>query len=705
VLEAWVALGSLAEASSDTVPGFPEKIKRWFPSMIEHRCSIGCQGGFFQRLDTGTWPGHVLEHVTLELQTLVGYNVLFGKVVDTPVKDLYKVVVEYHDEAVAESCLLEAREMLLAAYAHKEYDIESAVLRLKEVANSCALGPSTKAIADAAAARKIPYRRLQNDCSLIQFGQGINQRRIWSAESDCTGAIAEHIAQDKELTRAFLQRAGIPVAIGHVVKTAEDAWITAQDIGLPIVIKPRDGNHGRGVTVNLWTKEQIEISFERASQEGCGVIVEKHIDGDEHRALIIGGQFIAANHGIPAIVIGNGEHTIADLVERQLNASPLRGNSELCPWSPINTENWSPMILQELLVQGYIPESVPKRDQAILISRFAHSSVDVSNRVHPSNKELLGNAAKIVGLDICGIDLVCRDLSIPLEEQGGAIVEVNASPSLLLHMKPTIDKNCPVGEAIMSMIYPPGSFARIPVFAVSGSMGRSRVVTLLSHILQATGKFIATSTGDGMQFGPRFAKRNDGDRIAGSQGVLFHPQTELAVCEVNPMMVLMDGLGFDKCNFAIVLNVAKKDIGTCFIDSLDEIAKVHRCIVDVVLPDGTAILNADDPFVRDMAHHCKGSVIYFSTYDNNSTLISHRENGGKALYIAESSIFMAEGPEVRMLCTLDVIPLLLPEQPNRLEALLGAIGAAWAFGIDDKIIVEGLKTFDTGLKVLGDGGQ
>ena len=485
VLEAWVDLGSLKDTSSDIVPGFGDQIKTWFPGMIEHRCSIGERGGFFQRLDTGTWPGHILEHVTLELQTLAGHTVGFGKARETCVEGLYKVVIEYLDEVVAEACMREAREILLAGYAGKDYDIADAVARMKRVVDRNALGPSTSAIIAAAEKRGIPWRRLREGRSLVQFGQGVNQRRIWTAETDRTGAIAEHIVQDKDLTRTLLRKAGVPVPEGRVVANPADAWEAAEDIGIPVVVKPQDANHGRGVFINLTTREQVESAFQTAATEGDGVMVERFIPGNDHRLLVVGGELIAASRGDHAVITGNGTDTIAVLVDTQLNTNPLRGVSDFCPWSKIDTEEWDPAILSELEKQDYQPDSVPNDGERVLISRFANWSTEVTGLVHPRNREHVTIAAQVAGLDICGVDVVCTDISKPLEDQGGAVVELNASPGLIMHLRPATGEVRPVGEAIINMMFPTGKNGRIPVVGITGTYGKTITTKLVAHLASA----------------------------------------------------------------------------------------------------------------------------------------------------------------------------------------------------------------------------
>ena len=695
VLEAWVDLGALNDASSEEIPGFNEKLKTWLPGMVEHRCSEGVVGGFFKRLDRGTYPAHILEHVTLELQTQAGHRVGYGKARGTCVDGLYKVIVRYLDEAVAEACLRSARELLLAAYAGKDFDVAGEIEKLRDIVDGNALGPSTKAIVDAAKERNIPWRRLQEGRSLIQFGHGAKQRRAWTAETDRTGAIAEYIAQDKDLTRATLRRSGVPVPEGRIVTDENDAWEAAQDIGIPVVVKPLDANHGRGVFIDMKTREQINEIFPHAAKYGSGVIVERFIPGVDHRLLVVGNKMVAANRGEPAIIVGDGKQTVHELIESQLNSDPRRGSHDTCAWSKIDTIDWDPTMMADLQKQGHDITTVPRLGERVLVSRFANPSVDVTDVVHPSVAEHVVIAAKTAGLDICGVDVVCLDISKPLEEQGGAVVEINASPGLHIHLKPAVGQGRPVGEAIIDMMFPAGDEGRIPVIGVTGTAGKTTTIRLLAHLLRDTGKMLGVSSSDGLQIGPRFSPIKNGDRITGSQGVLLHPWTELAVCEVSAETILTEGMGFDRCQIGVVLNVGSDDLGLAYIDTLEQMTKVNRCVVDIVLPTGTAVLNADDEFVVSMAEYCKGSVMHFSRVRDNPVVDALRPAGGRAVVVHHGMIQLSEGMNDRDLCSLDDVPIPLGGHFDfHIENVLAAIGAAWAYGLSDDQLREGLRSFE-----------
>jgi cyanophycin synthetase len=692
VLEAWVDLGTLREASSDEVPGFNERLKRWLPGLMEHRCSEGERGGFFKRLDRGTYPAHILEHVTLELQTCVGHQVGYGKARHTCVDGLYKVAVRYLDEKVAEAALRTGRELLLAAYAGKEFDVASAIEKLRDVVDTNALGPSTQAMVNAARHRDIPWRRLQEGRSLIQFGQGVQQRRIWTAETDRSGAIAEYIAQDKDLTRMTLRRAGVPVPEGRIVSDADDAWEAAQEIGLPVVVKPRDGNHGRGVFIDLKTEDDIRKAFPVAEENGNGVIVESYVPGVDHRLLVIGGKMIAATRGEPAMVTGDGKQTILQLVQSQLNTDPRRSEHDTAAWSVIETAPWDPTVLADLQQQGHTPESKPEAGVRVLVSRFANPAVDITDIVHPTVQDHVSTAAHAVGLDIAGIDLVCVDIAQPLETQGGCIVEVNASPGLGGHLQPAVGTPRPVGEAIIDMLFPEGNEGRIPVVGVTGSRGKTVTTKMIAHLLEATNKRLGVAMTRAMQFGTRAIQAPQGDHIGGAHGVLLHPWTEMAVCEVSTESILREGLGFDRCAVGVVTNVGRDKLGICYIDTMEQMAKVHRCVIDVVLPTGTAVLNADDPLVVEMAEHCKGSVIFFSHTDTSPVVKAHRAAGGKALYVEGVDIMLAEGGKSRLLCSISEIATPVEGHcASRIESVLAAIGAAWALEVSDADMVERLR--------------
>ena len=479
VLEAWVDLGPLDRPSTD-FPGFNDRLMTWLPTMIEHRCSIGERGGFFQRLRQGTYPGHILEHVTLELHTLLGVDVGFGRARETSEAGVYRVVVAYVEETLARQCLAVGRELVLSAIHDLPFDLAGELHKLRELAAEVLLGPSTAAIVDAARLRGIPVRRL-NTASLVQLGHGSRQRRIQAAETDRTSAIAEEIAQDKELTRTLLAAVGVPTPEGQSVANVEAAWAAATSIGVPVVVKPQDGNQGRGVATNLTTQEQVTAAYHAALVESGSeqVIVEKFAPGHDYRLLVVGGRVVAAARREPAQVFGDGAHTVKELIDI-VNLDPRRGDHHATVLSKIKLDAVSLAVLGD---QGYTPESVPAAGANVLIRRNGNLStggtaIDVTERVHPQVAARAIEAAAVVGLDIAGVDVVAMDISRPLDEQGGVVVEVNAAPGLRMHLDPSVGISRPVGDAIIGAIFPEGDEGRIPICAVSGVNGKTTTTPL-----------------------------------------------------------------------------------------------------------------------------------------------------------------------------------------------------------------------------------
>jgi cyanophycin synthetase len=697
VLEAWVDLGPYNDSCSSDIPGFNERIKGWLPSLVQHRCSVGEVGGFFQRLDRGTYPAHILEHLTIELQALCGSDVGFGRarLIDDNELGIYRVIVEFEQEELAHACLHAGREILLAALNGKDYDVPARLAELRALAHEVRLGPSTRSIVQAAQRRGIPHRRI-NGANLVQLGYGSRQRKIWTAETDHTSSIAESIAKDKQLTRQMLQCIGVPTPDGRVVTSAEDAWEAAEEIGVPVVVKPQDGNFGRGVATNLITREQVIKAYELARPEGDGVVVEKYAEGSDFRLLVVGDKLVAAARREPAHVIGDGVQTIRQLVEIE-NKNPLRSDGHATSLSYLPLDGLS---LEVLASQGFTSECTPAAGQRVLIRRNANLSsggtaTDVTDFVHPEIAARAIDAAKAVGLDICGIDVVVRDIAQPLESQGGVVVEVNAGPGLRMHLNPTSGKPRPVGEAIVDMMFGEGRTGRIPIVAVTGVNGKTTTTRLCAHIFRALGRRVGMTNTEGVYFDGRRIESGDCSGPGSAQKVLANPLVDVAVLETARGGVLRAGLGFDRCDVAVVTNISDGDhLGLGGVNDLETLAKVKRVIVDVVTPHGFAVLNAADPLVAAMAPHCPGGVIYFAYSPDNEIIQKHRAAGGKAVFVKRDFVVLAEGDVEIPLVALAHVPLTHGGRIRfQVENVLAAAAAATALSVPRDAIRTGLETF------------
>ena len=694
IIEAWVDIGELEEAPSNKIPGLYERLSSWLPSLIEHRCSEGERGGFLQRLKEGTWAAHILEHLTLELQNLAGQRTGFGKARQTSQRGIYKVVIRSRQEEVTRACLAAARDLLMAAINDTHYDVPGAIERLRELADKLCLGPSTTSIVDAAVERGIPFIRL-NEGNLVQLGHGARQRRIWTAETDSTSAIAESISRDKDLTKTLLASCGVPIPEGRIVGSPEDAWDAAEDIGLPVAVKPTDANHARGVSLELTLREQVEAAYHVALAEGSEVMVERYIPGVEHRLLVVGNKLVAAARGETASVVGDGKSSIVQLIESQINSDPRCGEDESSPIEPVYVER-EPAVLLELKRQGFAPDSVPQLGTKVLIIRYGNLADDVTDEVHPEVAEAATLAARVVGLDIAGIDIVAEDISRPLEAQRGAIVEVNAGPGLLMHLKPARGKPRPVGQAIVDNLFPAEDKGRIPVVGIAGTQGTALAARLVSWLLQLTGRHVGLACRDGLFLDKRLVDKRDSAHWAAGQRLLINRSVDAAVFENGPAMILGEGIAYDRCQVGIVTDATGFEaLGEFDIHNAEQLYHVLRTQVDIVLPEGAAVLNAADPLVARMAELCDGEVIFYGLAQDLPAIAAHRAQGGRALYLRENRVMLASGNVEGPFMELPVFVMNKDAlDPERAACLLAAVGAAVALDIPVDKIRVGIDTFE-----------
>jgi cyanophycin synthetase len=640
VIESLVDIGELEDFPSDTIPGFADRLVALMPGLMEHRCSYDEYGGFVRRLREGTWPGHVMEHVTLELFGLAGVPGGFGRAREISLRGQYKVVVTAWYDDLARACLVDARDVVMRMINDEPYDLAATIERLRAQADRVMLGPSTNCIVQAARARRIPFIRL-NDGNLVQLGHGARMRRIWTAETDLTSAIAEGISRDKDLTKQLLASSGIPVPEGRLVSDADDAWEAAQEIGLPVVVKPYDGNHGRGVFTHLTTQDEVARAHAVAIEEGSGVIVERFILGDEHRLLVVGNRMVAAARGESAWITGDGRGTVSELIDSQLNTDPRRGHGEDSPLNPVRIDSG---VLLDLERQQLAPDAVPADGQRVLIQRNGNVANDCTDLVHPSIAAEVVLAARMVGLDIAGIDLVTEDISRPLIETRGAIVEVNAGPGLLMHLKPASGQPQPVGEAIVEHLFPGEQTGRIPLVGICGNHGAAPVAQIVGHLLRVAGYKVGMATGTGLTIDRRVVEDGDCTRWETAHRLLRNRGVEAAVIENGPAMIAREGMAYDWCHVGIVTDMDPAfTVADKYLDSPDQMWKVVRTQVDAVLEEGTAVLNAHDPLVVEMAELCIGKVVYFATDETLEAVTAHCARGGQAVVLSGRSVDLLDG--------------------------------------------------------------
>lgn len=679
VIQALVSC-SKEEIRLDHLPGFEERLRERFPQITV--------------FPSGATLVSALELATLGLQAQAGCPVTFSRSVAVPDPDVYQVIVEYSEEAVGMLALELALELCTAALDDLPFNLTAALSQLRELDEEVRLGPSTGSIVAAAVARDIPYRRL-TEGSLVQFGWGSRQRRIQAAEMGSTSAIAESIAQDKELTKHLLEAAGVPVPKGRPVTCAEDAWAAACEIGGPVVIKPRDGNQGKGVAANIESREEILAGYTAAHEVSENVMVEQYLRGQDHRLLVIGDRLVAAARREPPYVIGDGEHTILELVD-EVNSDPRRGDGHATSLTKIRLDEIAHVTLAH---QGLDTGSVPRKGARVLLRNNANLSTggtatDVTDDVHPEIAARAIAAAQMVGLDLCGVDIMCESVLVPLESQSGGVIEVNAAPGLRMHLQPSFGKGRPVGEAIISTMFDERDDGRIPLVAVTGTNGKTTTVRLIAHLLGLTGKRVGMTNSDGVYINNQRIDTGDCSGPRSARSVLFHPDVDAAVLETARGGILREGLGFDRCNVAVVTNIGMGDhLGLNYISTAEELAVIKRVIVHSVSPHGVAVLNAADPIVAAMADVCPGSITFFAHDRHERVLANHLAQGKRGVFVDGDTIVGAKG-KLRYRVPLKDIPLTRSGMIKfQVENAMAAIAAAWGLGISWEKIRRGLATF------------
>jgi cyanophycin synthetase len=691
-------LEEMEHKPTNTISGFRERLQLMFPSMYEHRCSVGQPGGFFQRVDEGTWMGHVIEHVALELQTLAGMNCGFGRTRGTGVVGEYYVVFTYMEEDAGVYAAKAAVRITEALASGLPYNLEEDIQRLREIREDTRLGPSTGCIVDEAARRGIPFIRL-NKHSLVQLGYGVHQKRIRATIASTTGNIAVDIACDKEETKNLLEAAEIPVPRGVVIRTEQGLQEAIDKFGYPLVIKPIDGNHGKGNTTNITTWAQAIQAFEAARSYSRSVIVERFIVGFDFRILVINYKFICAALRTPASVIGNGVHTIQHLID-ETNKDPRRGFGHEKVLTQITIDQFTQKMLDE---KEYTLETIPPPGELVLLKPTANlstggTSTDVTDLVHPDNIFTCERIARIIGLDICGIDIMASDLQNPISQNGGAVLEVNAAPGFRMHIEPAEGLPRNVAEPVVDMLFPQGSKGRIPIIAITGTNGKTTTTRLTAHIMKSAGRKVGFTTSDGVYINNQMMMKGDCTGPISAQFVLKDPTIDFAVLECARGGILKAGLAFQQCDVSIVTNVAEDHIGLGGINTIEQMAKLKGVVPETTRKDGYAILNADDDLTFSMARGLDCNVALFGMDENNPRIKSHCEDGGIATVYENGYISLLKGTwKIRIIPAREVPLTYEGKATHNIANCLPAVLAAYIFkDVSIAEIKQALKTFVPG---------
>jgi cyanophycin synthetase len=700
-----VDLGSLEAWPSNRIPGFNEGLLELLPGVANHSCSIGRRGGFGERLVDGTWLGHVAEHAALELQRETGAHISRGKTRGAGETGRYNVIYGYWEETVGvEAGKLAVRLVNHLVRAEEGFDFLAELERLIKLAERRAFGPSTQAVIDEAASRDIPWMRL-NEASLIQLGQGRYQQRVRATMTSLTSALAVDIAGDKKMTNQLLGAAGLPVPRSEVVRTADEAITSAERIGYPVVTKPLDGNHGRGVGLNLGDERSVRMGFERAIGESRAgrVVVETFVQGNDYRVLVIGGRMIAVAERVPAHVTGDGEHTVRELVEIT-NADPRRGIGHEKVLTRIAMDEKAQQLVR---AQGFAMEDVPPEGHRVLLAATANMStggisIDRTWEAHEDNVEIAEEAARVVGLDVAGIDFLAPDISLPVRETGGAIVEVNAAPGFRMHTNPTEGEPQYVAKPVIDALFPPGTPSRILIVAVTGSNGKTTTTRMIAHIFRGLGRKVGMTSTDGVYIDERLVKRVDASGPKSAQMVLQNPRVDMAVFEVARGGILREGLGYGRNDVGVVLNVTGDHLGLREVETMEQLAGVKQVVVEAVPKSGWSVLNADDPLVLEMRRHCSGQVILFSMRDKHEFVERWIRRGRKAVVLERGPLgelmVLKEGRRSSPIAYVHMLPATFEGRARMMvQNAMAAAAAAHAAGAHLHDIRQGLRSFATSI--------
>jgi cyanophycin synthetase len=687
-------LEDLEHRPTNKIDGFRERIEKLMPSLYTHRCSPGYEGGFFERVDEGTWMGHVIEHIALELQSLAGMETGFGRTRETKTSGIYNVVFSYIEETVgvyAAEASVSIAEKLIAG---EDYDIENDIMTMKKMRERERFGPSTASIVDEAVARKIPFIRL-NKSSLVQLGYGVNQVRFRATMTDKTSSIAVDLAGNKDETKRILQEQAIPVAKGLTISSDEDLEIALDKIGFPLVFKPLNGNHGKGATINVKTREDAVAAFAYAQKYSHRVIVERFITGHDFRVLVIDNRMVAAAQRVPAHIVGDGVNTVNKLIDIE-NTDPRRGYGHENVLTEIGIDRDTLDLLDK---KGYTLDTIPKKSEIVYLKSTANlstggTSIDVTDMVHPQNVFMCERIARVIGLDICGIDIMANNLTELLTENGGVVLEVNAAPGFRMHLAPSEGLPRNVAAPVIDMLYPPGKSARIPIIAVTGTNGKTTTTRLIAHIVKNNGYRVGFTTSDGVYIQNSMLLKGDTTGPISAEFVLKDPTVEFAVLETARGGILRSGLGFGHCDIAVITNIQEDHLGISDIHTLDDLARVKAVVLNSVKNDGWAILNADNKHCVKIAKDVRCNVAYFSLDEKNPVIKDHCQKGGVAAIYENGFITIKKGDWKIRIEKVTHVPITFNGTVSFMTQNVLAASLAtfvWGFKIED--IRLSLETF------------
>tara|TARA_B100000524_G_scaffold54373_1_gene25326 strand:+ start:4363 stop:7002 length:2640 start_codon:yes stop_codon:yes gene_type:complete len=687
-------LEELEERPTDKIEGFRERIEALLPSLIEHRCSEGCYGGFFQRVDRGTWMGHVIEHIALEIQTLAGMDVGFGRTRETKTPGVYNVVFNYLEEKVGVYAAKASVRIAEALISGEDYDLSEDIQNMKEIREDVRLGPSTGSIVEEALSRGIPFLRLGRN-SLIQLGAGVNQMRFQATITCKTSNIAVDIACNKEQTKKMLDEASIPVAKGDICYDEEDLQETIDDIGYPIVLKPLDGNHGKGASINVTNWDDAVKGLKHAKEYSRRVIVEKFITGFDFRVLVINNEVVAAAQRVPAHVIGNGKNTIQELIDIT-NEDPRRGYGHENVLTEITIDKSTERLIENA---GYTLESILEKKETLYLKSTANlstggTSVDVTDLMHPENVFIAERISRVIGLDICGIDIMAPNLTQSLKENGGVILEVNAAPGFRMHLAPSEGLPRNVAAPVIDMLYPPGKPSRIPIISVTGTNGKTTTTRLIAHIVKNNNYKVGFTTSDGIYIQNHMMEKGDTTGPISAEYVLKDPNVEFAVLETARGGILRSGLGFKVCDIGVITNIQEDHLGLSDIHDLKDLARVKSVVVESVKKDGWAVLNGEDDHCLDIARSLSCNVALFSLDENCPAIIEHCAEGGIAAIYENGYITIKKGDWKIRVERATHIPLTMNGKAKFMIAnVLAATLSAYLYGFKTEGIKLSLATF------------